>query len=325
MPHPVSRSLKTAATVLVFTASASFGKVEFEKQLLPVLQKKCIDCHKATEVVNGQKKEAKAGLRMDAPRAIMKGSENGPVLQPGESGESLLYQVVIAPDDDDAHMPPVKKEQLTAAEKDLLKKWIDEGADFGGWEGSTDGKPADAFTAAKSIVKIRDHDVLYNKLSEGLKPLDEAAIKKAKEQGAQVQQLKADSGLVRVDFLTGVSACNDDKVAAALAAIGANVAQLDLGRTAITDAALKPVAKLPRLVKLDLRLTKITDAGLEPLTALKNLQSLNLYGTEVTDAGLKQLAAIKSLKSVYLWNSKATEAGAKQLASAIPGIQVSLK
>lgn len=299
------------------------AKVDFAKQILPVLEKKCMDCHKAPFEENGRKKEPKADLRLDAAWAIMKGGENGPVLKPGSADKSMLYEVVTLPEDDDMHMPS-KGDDLTPDEMKLLKQWIDEGADFGGWEGSTEGKPADAFTGAKSTVKTREHEAIYGKLSEGLKPPAEDVIKKVSQAGAQVAVLKPGSGLVRVDFLTGVSACTDAKVEALLA-IKDHIAQLDLGRTAITDAALNTAAKFPRLVTLDLRMTKVTDAGLEPLSALRNLRTLNLYGTAVSDAGLKHLAAIKSLKSVYLWQSKATEAGAKQLASAIPGVQVTLK
>lgn len=306
-------------TLAVHTAEA---KVDFGKEVFPFLEKRCIECHKAPFEENGKLKKPKADLRLDAPAEIMKGGENGVILKPGDSSKSSLYEVVTLPKDDDMHMPP-KGDPLTADEIKLLKTWIDEGADFGTWGGGA--KKDDAFTTAKPAeVRVREHEVLYKKLSEGVKPLSEAVIKEALTKGAQVFQLKADSGLVRVDYLTGVSACTDEKLSA-LTPFKDQIVQLDLGRTAITDAGLKTVGTLSRLVQLDLRQTKITDAGLESLTGLKNLRTLNLYGTEITDAGLKSLAALKTLKTVYLFGSKDTPAGAKQLASALPGAQVVLK
>ena len=318
------RSHKAVPSLILAALSAvtAHAKVDFEKEVLPFIQKRCIECHDAPKVVDGKMKKPKAELRLDTPVEIMKGSENGPVLRPKESGKSSLYEVVTLPKDDDMHMPP-KGDPLTPAEIALLKTWIDEGADFGNW-GKAAGKPADAFANAKAVDKVREHNIFYAKLSEGVKPLAEAQIKEALKGGAQVFQLKADSGLVRADFLTGVSSCTDAKLEV-LIPIKDNIAQLDLGRTVITDAGLKTIAKLPRLAQLDLRQTKITDAGLESLTGLKNLQTLNLVGTEVTDAGVKQLAAIKSLKTVYLWNSKATDAGAKQLTASLKGVKVVLK
>lgn len=324
MTSSTIRSAKVVPGLILAALSVvpAQAKVDFEKQVLPFIQKRCMECHQAPKEENGKIKKPKADLRLDTPAEIMKGGENGPVLKPKDSSKSSLYEVVTLPKDDDMHMPP-KGDPLTAAEIALLKTWIDEGADFGNW-GKAAGAGADAFAAAKPVETVREHNLFYAKLSQGVKPLTEAAIKEAAKGGAQVFQLKADSGLVRVDFLTGVSACTDDKLAV-LVPIKENIAQLDLGRTAVTDAGLKTVASLPRLAQLDLRQTKVTDAGLESLTALKNLQTLNLVGTAVTDAGLKQLAAIKSLKSVYLWNSKATEAGAKQLTASIKGLKVVLK
>lgn len=315
------------STLFVFASLAAVpagAAVSFEKDILPVLNKKCVDCHKAPFEENGKKKEPKAGLRLDASWAILKGSENGPVLTPGAPDKSSIYEAVMLPKDDDGHMPP-KGDDLTPEEIKALKTWIEEGADFGGWIGSKDGMPADAQMATTKEVKPREHDLFYTALEKDVKPLADDVLAKAKAGGAQVSPVKVGSPLVRVDFLTGVSKCDDEK-AAVLLALKENIVQVDLGRTVVTDATLKnTLSQLPRLVSLDLRQTKVTDAGLESLTGLTKLQSLNLYGTEVTDAGLKHLAKIKSLKNVYLWQSKATEAGVKQLVAAIPGLKATVK
>lgn len=304
-------------------AAPSFGAVSFEKEILPFLTKKCVDCHRAPYEENGKKKEPKAGLRLDAAWAIVKGSENGPVLTAGAPDKSGIYESVMLPKDDDAHMPP-KGDDLTKEEIALLKKWIEEGADFGGWVGNTEGMPAGAATQAQREFKPREHDVFFAKLEKEVKPLADAVLEAAKKAGAQVAPVKVESPLVRVDFLTGVSKCDDAKVESILP-LKENVVALDLGRTVITDAALKTIGQLPRLVTLDLRQTKVGDAGLESLSGLKNLHTLNLYGTQVTDEGLKHLAKIKSLKNIYLWQSKATKAGVKQLAAALPGVKVSIE
>lgn len=317
MFRPVFRS-----TILVLVSSSPvFAAPNFEKEIWPILNTKCVDCHRAAYEENGRKKEPKAGLRLDGAWAILRGSENGPVLKPGDSAKSYLYEVTTLPEDDDMFMPP-KGDPLTNDEKALLKAWIDSGADFGGWQGSLEGKPADP--AAKEAARVREHDAFYAKLAEGASPAPDAALAKAREDGVQLFQLKPDMPLLRADFLTGVSACNDAKLEVLLP-IKDQIAQLDLGRTAVTDAGLKTLATFPRLASLDLRQTQITDAGLAHLAAATHLRTLNLYGTSVTDAGLKHLYALKGLRNVYLWQSKATEAGARQLASAIPGLSVSVK
>ena len=321
---PSNHRLSLAA-VLALAAIPSFSSqaaVSFERDILPVFKERCLDCHQAPKEVNGKKKEPKAGLRLDAAWAILKGSEDGPVLKAKESAKSSLHEVLTLPSDDDKHMPP-KGDPLTAEQIKLVKQWIDEGADFGGWVGSTEGMPAELKPTAP-VARKREHDDFYKALEQGAKPVPDATLKKMQAAGAQVSPISVTSPLVRVDFLTGVSACNDAKVAELLP-IADNIAHIDLGRTSITDAALATVAKFPRLAKLDLRQTKVTDKGIESLTALKKLQVLNLYGTEVTDASLNVLAQAKSLKQVFLWQTKATEAGAKKLESAIPGVAVVVK
>jgi hypothetical protein len=316
-------AFRSACFLLACMASAASAAVNFEQEILPFLTKKCIDCHKAPFEENGKKKEPKAGLRLDASWAIVKGSENGPVLTAGTPDKSAIYESVMLPKDDDGHMPP-KGDDLTKEEVALLKKWIEEGANFGGWIGNTLGMPAGAATELAKPFKPRPHDVFYATLEKEVKPLADDVLAKVKAAGAQVSPVKVESPLVRVDFLTGVSKCDDTKVESILP-IKENIVQLDLGRTVITDGALKTVAQLPRLVSLDLRQTKVTDAGLEALSGLKKLETINLYGTEITDAGLKHLAKIKSLKNVYLWQSKATKAGVKQLTAAIPGLKASVE
>jgi hypothetical protein len=323
----VKNCLPIVISSLALSSFSSQAAVNFEKQILPVLQKKCLDCHSATKVVDGKPKKPKGDLRLDAAWAMLKGAENGPSIVPGNLAKSYMHEVVNLPKDDDMFMPP-KGDPMTAEEIKLLKEWIESGADFGGWTGNMEGAPADAFAAATASVpkpvKPRDHDLFYVELSKDLKPAADADIAKAKAGGAQISLLKADSPLLRADFLTGVSKCDDSKIALLLP-LKDQIAQLDLGRTVITDAASKTLSEFSHLAVLDLRQTKMTDAGLTALASLKKLQTLNLYGTEITDAGLKSLKSIKSLKQVTVFQTKVTPAGVKLLTDAIPGIEVTLK
>jgi len=312
------RSSSLLSAALFSLAASASGAVNFEKQVWPILQKKCVECHRAPYEENGRKKEPKAGLRLDAAWAITKGSENGAVLKPKDSAGSSIYSLAALPADDEDIMPP-KGDPLTKDELALLKQWIDEGADFGGWEGEKAGQPAEVAKAPQVMTK-RQHEEFYKALEANAKPVADDVLKKAKEAGAQIAPISTTSPLLRVDFLTGVSSCTDEKVAALLP-LADNIAHLDLGRTAITDAALATVAKMSRLAKLDLRQTKITDAALENLTGLKSLTSVNLFGTEVTDAGIKTLTGNKSIQNIYLFQTKVTPAAV----SAAKGINVIIK
>src|SRR5687768_5117196 len=114
------------ASALLFLAAAtpkSAGKesaVDFSRDILPILANNCFTCHGPAE--------QKAGLRLDQrEHAIKSARSKATPIQPGNSAESELVRRILA--DDDERMPPIRsKKSLTATEKELLKKWIDEGA-----------------------------------------------------------------------------------------------------------------------------------------------------------------------------------------------------
>ncbi|HSJ04931.1 MAG: c-type cytochrome domain-containing protein [Verrucomicrobium sp.] len=318
LPITCPTVLLGAVLTLPLTVSA---KVDFKTEILPVLEQKCLKCHSAPKEENGKMVNPKAGLRLDAAWAMLKGGESKrPSLVPKDLAKSYMYEVVNLPKDDDSFMPP-KGDPLTPAEITKLKTWIEEGGDFGGWEGNLVGKPADPGAVAKAPPKDREHELLYKALSEGLQPASAEVLKKAKDAGAQASALMVNSPLLRVDFLTGVSRCDDASIQNLLV-LKENVAHLDLARTNVTDVALQTLAQFPRLTRLDLRKTKVTDKGVESLTALKHLTYLNLYGTEITDASLTALAGMKTLRNLYLWETKATEPAVAKLKAALPQTEI---
>lgn len=83
---------------------------------LTVLRDRCFSCHDA--------EKKKGGLALDSREAILAGSDQGEVLQPGRPRASRLWQV-LAPDAE-PHMPP--KTQLERGEIRLLERWIKAGA-----------------------------------------------------------------------------------------------------------------------------------------------------------------------------------------------------
>lgn len=302
----------------------SRAAVSFEKEILPFFEKKCLQCHKAPFEEKGKTVKPKAGLRLDAAWAIMTGSEDGAVLVAGKSGESAIFERVTLPPDDDDFMPPKDKaDPLTPEEVALLKTWIDEGANFGEWQGNLAGKPANVTNTGKDLP-VSGIQTVYRRLSEGLAPAEDKVWESVTASGGRVMRLAQTSPLVAVDFRLAAADAKDDQILSAKV-VADRIAQLDLSRTAATDSALALVAATPRLVRLDLSNTGVGDAGIANLAGLKELRYLNLHNTAVTDAGLETLSGLKSLEAVYLWRSKATEAGVKTLRKALPGAKINFK
>jgi len=116
--------------------SAQDTPVDFEKQILPILDAKCISCHAKEHEDGGKIKKPKSGLALDSSLAILKGGKAEPekTVIAGKPDDSWLLKTLLLPEDDDLFMPP-KGDKVTPEEQALIKKWIEQGANFGTWKG----------------------------------------------------------------------------------------------------------------------------------------------------------------------------------------------
>jgi mono/diheme cytochrome c family protein len=105
------------------TASTRTG-VAFAADIQPIFQKACVGCH-------GPEKQ-KGKLRLDTLAAALKGGEDGKVVEPGHSADSVLIHNVAHLGDPDDFMPPPKNKgnipPLTPEQIGLIRAWIDQGA-----------------------------------------------------------------------------------------------------------------------------------------------------------------------------------------------------
>ncbi|MCB1211272.1 MAG: hypothetical protein KDK97_18245 [Verrucomicrobiales bacterium] len=100
---------------------AAAGKVVFKDIILPVLEQKCNKCH------NEQK--SKGDLRMDTHEMLLKGGgDDVKTVIAGKPEDSLFVLRVKLPIDDDEHMPPEGRDQMTPEELSLVSWWIQSGA-----------------------------------------------------------------------------------------------------------------------------------------------------------------------------------------------------
>jgi hypothetical protein len=95
--------------------------VVYTEIIAPILERRCVSCHNA--------EKSKGYYRMDTYELLVKGGLEGEGLKPGSAAESHIVKLIELPIDDDMHMPPEGKPQVTAAELSVLKWWIDQGAD----------------------------------------------------------------------------------------------------------------------------------------------------------------------------------------------------
>ena len=85
----------------------------FEKQVRPLLAKRCYSCHSA------KTEKLKGGLRLDSRSLLLKGGDTGPAAVPGKPGESLLVDAINY--GEVYQMPP--KSRLPEKEVAVLTRW----------------------------------------------------------------------------------------------------------------------------------------------------------------------------------------------------------
>ena len=109
---------RAAAVDIPQLPPAATRPVEFTKDIQPIFEASCWNCH-------GPKK-SESGLRLDERAAALKGGDHGVVIVPGRSAESILIQAVAGVHEE--LKMPKKGEKLTADQVGLLRAWIDQGA-----------------------------------------------------------------------------------------------------------------------------------------------------------------------------------------------------
>jgi hypothetical protein len=111
----------------VFSFS-SYGVINFEDEVLPILEDYCIDCH-------GPDKQ-KSGFRVDRRANLLKGGDTGmAAILPGKPEKSYMIEVLKS-NDPEISMPP-KGGPLFEDEIEILEKWISEDAN---WPGQMEDK-----------------------------------------------------------------------------------------------------------------------------------------------------------------------------------------
>ena len=111
-------------TSIVFTITLGWSAwtlaadpVDFDSQIRPILQTRCLNCH--------AKGKYKGGLSLETREAVLRGGESGPAAIPGQSKESLIVELVAGLDPD--RRMPDKNDPLTPEQVGLIRAWVDQG------------------------------------------------------------------------------------------------------------------------------------------------------------------------------------------------------
>jgi len=125
---------KQSLTVAVILSSLvgppahSSEKIDFNRDIRPILSDRCFPCHGPDE----EAREAELRLDVADDQAGPFGDRDGSTpIRAGDLSGSELWNRIISEDSEEV-MPPADShvEALTEAQKELIKRWILEGAEY---------------------------------------------------------------------------------------------------------------------------------------------------------------------------------------------------
>ena len=103
------------ATDAAATEPAAQGAtVSFAGDVLPIIQSRCVSCHGGDRI--------EEGLLMRSHAEIIAGSDNGPVISPGDAANSLLVELVAT------QKMPKRGPKLTPPQVQVITDWVNQGA-----------------------------------------------------------------------------------------------------------------------------------------------------------------------------------------------------
>ena len=256
----------------------------YAQHIHPIWDANCLSCHGESKV--------KGGLRLDAYNLLMEGGRDGPVIVPGKPEKSLLFTRITLPPSDKKFMPAEGKPPLKPEEIAWIKAWILQGA-----------SPTAPSLAGVSVPQPYKEVALpqvgdYSKLLGQISQLEAS-------QGISLLPLSKKLGDGLVLNTINVADKFDDARLAQLQRFAPYIVEVDLGRTAVTDACFDTLKTFTHLRALRLEGTSVTGQGLAKLAPLSQLSYLNLSGTKVTQAAIAPLASMHNLRHLYLYNTPA--------------------
>ncbi|MGV3534176.1 MAG: DUF1549 domain-containing protein, partial [Chthoniobacteraceae bacterium] len=133
MPASVRPRRILALACLAFSASgvihAAPGedipeKIVFNRDVRPILSENCFHCH------GFDAKERKGDRRLDTREGALADNDGFRAIVPGKPTESELWLRILSEDEDEVMPPPKSDKHLDAREREILKRWIEQGAEY---------------------------------------------------------------------------------------------------------------------------------------------------------------------------------------------------
>jgi uncharacterized membrane protein len=268
----------------------------FEDVIQPILQNKCVQCHR-----DGK---SKGDLSLENLEDILKGGESGAAVVPGQPDSSELIRRILLDEDHKDFMPADGKPPLTKNELRLVQWWVKEGkASQGKTVSSLDSVLLKPIVAQYLGMKTQQAGNVTQQTNPDIPATaDTSLITNLRKTGLQVRLMLLQPLMLDVTLPEG-SGIKAALIKPEIHKLAKHIIWLNLSGNGFTDEDLDFLPALINLEKLRLDKNPVTDKISHQLITLKHLEALNLNETKITVAAIDQLKKNTAIKRVYSWNT----------------------
>jgi len=167
-----SRALIAGLVLTIAWALAEDAKVGFNRDIRPIMSDTCFRCH------GPDKRSRMAGMRLDIRDEAIKATKSGAIpIVPGKPEQSAIIDRIFASDPARAMPPEYVHKELTAAQKETIRRWVAQGAEYEGHWAYVPVRrpPVPEAAGARSLIRNPIDAFIQSRLArEGLEPSPEA-------------------------------------------------------------------------------------------------------------------------------------------------------
>ena len=261
------------------TALVSYDSIHvFNQVITPIFDSKCVKCHNINK--------SKGDLMLTSVDQIMKGGEYGKIIEVSNSDKSRLYTYLNLPLDDEHHMPPDGNAQPTENEIELIKLWIDNGADFENYLqiGEDD--------YSKEIL-----DFLPKQIAD-VDPPKRSQLEKLIENEFRIERISSENNFIDIKFQGKTFKQSYFNL---LSKVGENIKRLDLSFVDLSSVNLSKLDDLENLTYLNLNNTSLLSVDLEKLDL--DIQTLILSNNDIDVGVFEKFISNPINERVFAYNT----------------------
>ncbi|GAB2500375.1 c-type cytochrome domain-containing protein [Algoriphagus taiwanensis] len=275
----------------------------FAHLVQPILETKCVACHKEGKI--------KGELRLDQVSGIQKGGKSGPFVVAGDPSASLFFQRIHLPLEDEEHMPPKNKAQLTDEEMEILEQWVAQGATF---DQKVTDLPSD--TPLFQLASNR----FTAKSSYDFASASADKVEKLNNFFRKVKPIYPGSPALEVAYF-GSSAFDPNSLND-LKSVKDQIVKVNLNRMPLQGVNLEILSELPHLEELQLNFTDLSSDQLKSLEGNNSLLQLAISGNKLGPEIIPVLESLTNLTHLYFWQSSLSDEEKKKLSSLLSGVEI---